>query len=112
MEYLEKLNDLKNLLVSEVVPYINSNYSISGYNSIIGHSNTAYFTTNLLFQKDIAFQSIIALSLTEGSAAVYKKLTEALNSKVDGSFFLGYELDNEFNWIAKKRKPTYQTKIF
>jgi predicted alpha/beta superfamily hydrolase len=111
LDYLEKPNDLKNFLVSEVVPYINSTCSISGYNSIIGHSNTAYFTTNLLFQKDITFQSIIALSLTEGSTAFYKKLTETLNSKVDGSFFLGYGLkDNEFNWIAKKTEANVSNK--
>jgi predicted alpha/beta superfamily hydrolase len=103
LEYLEKPKSLKNFLVSEVIPYINGNYKTSGYNSIIGHSNTAYFTTNLLFQKDNPFQSIVALSVTEGSTAFYKKLTETLNSKVDGSFFLGYGLkDNEFNWIAKK----------
>ncbi len=111
LNYLEIPKNLKNFVVSEVVPYLNSNYGTSGYNSIIGHSNTAYFTTNLLFQKDNPFQSIIALSLTEGSTEFYKKLTETLNSKVDGSFFLGYGLkDNEFNWIAKKTEANVSNK--
>jgi predicted alpha/beta superfamily hydrolase len=111
LEFLEQPNNLKNHIISEVVPYIDLNYSTSGYNSIIGHSNTAYFNTNLLFEESIPFKSIVALSLTEGSAEYYKSLREKLISKVDGNFFLGYGLkDNDFNWIAKEIETNVSNK--
>jgi len=101
--YLEQPENLKNFLTLELLPFINSNYSSSGYNCIIGHSNTAYFTTNLLFQDNNPFQGIIALSLVEGAPEFQEKLIETLNSNFGCSYFLGYGVkDNEFNRIAKR----------
>lgn len=103
LEYLEKPNNLKKFLILELLPFIKNNYSVSGYNSIIGHSNTAYFATNLLLQKNNPFQGVIALSLVEGGSEFQEKLIETLDSNFSKSYFLGYGIkDNEFNSIAKK----------
>jgi predicted alpha/beta superfamily hydrolase len=103
IKYLEGPDKLKDFLIYQVIPYVNTNYSTSGYNSIIGHSNTAFFTTSLLFQSNNPFKGIIALSLVEGSTEFQKELTKTLNSKLDENYFLGYgSKDNEFNWMAKK----------
>lgn len=111
LEYLEKPDNLKKILIFELLPFIKSNYSTSGYNSIIGHSNTAYFTTNLLLQKNNPFQGVIALSLVEGASDFQEKLIETLNSTFSKSYFLGYGIkDNEFNWIAKKIEANLSNK--
>lgn len=110
-EYLEKPDNLKKFLIFELLPFVKSNYSTSGYNSIIGHSNTAYFATNLLFQKNNPFQGVIALSLTEGAPGYQEKLIETLDSTFSKSYFLGYGIkDNEFNWIAKKIESNLSNK--
>jgi hypothetical protein len=110
-EYLEKPDNLKKFLIFELLPFVKSNYSTSGYNSIIGHSNTAYFATNLLFQKNNPFQGVIALSLTEGAPGYQEKLIETLDSTFNKSYFLGYGIkDNEFNWIAKKIESNLSNK--
>jgi predicted alpha/beta superfamily hydrolase len=101
--YLEKPDNLKKFIIFELIPFINNNYNTSGYDCIIGHSNTAYFTTSLLFQNNNPFKGIIALSLVEGAPEFQEKLINTLNSDFDNSYFLGYGIkDNEFNWIAKK----------
>lgn len=67
--YLEGSKKLKNFIFKEVIPYINSKYNTSGYNSIIGHSNTAHFVMCLPFQKNNPFNGIISLSLNGESDA-------------------------------------------
>lgn len=111
LDYLKTPNKLKNFLFFELLPYINSNYSTSNYNCIIGHSNTAYFATNLMFQESNPFQSIIALSLVEGPPEFEEKLIETLNSPLTNNYFLAYGVkDNEFNLMAKKIKAKVSNK--
>lgn len=111
LEYLEKPDNLKKFLFFDLLPYVKSSYSTSGYNCIIGHSNTAYFATNLLFQENNPFQGLIALSLVEGAPEFQEKLMETLNSTFGKSYFLGYGIkDNEFNWIAKKIETNLSNK--
>ncbi|OEK04951.1 alpha/beta hydrolase [Roseivirga misakiensis] len=97
--------NLKSHIVNEIVPYINKNYAVSGYNSIIGHSNTAYFTTRLLFEPEIPFKGIIALSLVKGDETFNEKLVQTLQTNFDKVFFVGAgDKDNEFNELAQRIK--------
>ncbi|WP_397444769.1 alpha/beta hydrolase [Polaribacter sp. R77954] len=102
MDYLAGPQKLKNFLISEVYPYVTKNYSTSGFNVIIGHSNTAHFVTSLLFQNQNPFQNIIALSLVESVPNFNEIIIKKLNSDFDGNYFLGYGTrDNQFSKMAK-----------
>ncbi|PQJ80105.1 alpha/beta hydrolase [Polaribacter porphyrae] len=103
MEYLEGPEKLKNFLISEVYPYINSTYNTSGFNAIIGHSNTSHFVTSLLFQEKNPFKNIIALSLVESVPNYNEIIIKKLKSAFNVSYFLGYGVrDNQFSKMAKQ----------
>ena len=61
-QWLPGTQQFKNHLFSELVPRMDALYATSGYNVLIGHSDTA--STGLLFylEKDNPFDGIIALS--------------------------------------------------
>lgn len=102
LEFLDRPERLKDFLIEELVPFVDSKYSTSGYNAIIGHSNTAYFVTTLLFQETNPFDGIVAMSLTEGAPEYQESLISILNKNTEVYYFLGYGLkDNEFNSVAK-----------
>lgn len=46
----------------ELIPKINETYSSSGFNALIGHSNSATFCAKVLTQKEQPFKGFIALS--------------------------------------------------
>lgn len=107
IHYLEGPEKLKNFLISEVHPYINSNYNTAGFNAIIGHSNTSHFVTSLLFQEKNPFENIIALSLVESVPNFNEIIIKKLNSDFNGNFFLGYGIrDNQFSKFAKMIKSS------
>lgn len=57
-------NSLKfyDFLTQELIPKINATYPSSGYNALIGHSNSATFCAKVLTQKEQSFKGFIALS--------------------------------------------------
>lgn len=101
-QFLEGTEKLKNFLFHEVVPYIDSAYNTSGYNAIIGHSNTAHFVMCLSFQKDNPFIGIVSISLTGGSDRFKDQLKSYLEKNKTAPIFLGYGTkDLGFNELAK-----------
>jgi len=103
--YLEGSEKLKNFLFEDVVPYINTKYNTSGYNSIIGHSNTAHFVICLPFQKNNPFNGIISLSLSGESEIFKRKIEPYLTTNKKTNIFIGYGTkDYDFNEFAKDLK--------
>jgi predicted alpha/beta superfamily hydrolase len=52
----------KNYLFEEIIPYINSNYSTSEFNTIIGHSDGAEYNHLLMLEKNNPFRGFINIS--------------------------------------------------
>jgi len=103
--YLEGSEKLKNFLFEDVIPYINSKYNTSGYNSIIGHSNTAHFVMCLPFQNNNPFNGIISLSLSGESTNFKRKIKSYLATNEKANVFIGYGTkDFGFNEFAKHLK--------
>jgi hypothetical protein len=101
--YLPGPQKLYDFLTRELVPYVDSTYSTSGYDVIIGHSNTAQFVTNSILMEEVVFDGVIALSLVEGSNGFKGSLENRLKVMGERSYFLGYGFkDNEFNYLAKE----------
>ena len=103
--YLEGSEKLKNFLFEDVIPYVNSKYNTSGYNSIIGHSNTAHFVMCLPFQNNNPFNGIISLSLSGESTNFKRKIKSYLATNENTNIFIGYGTkDFGFNEFAKYLK--------
>ncbi|GAA3645130.1 hypothetical protein GCM10022397_32640 [Flavivirga jejuensis] len=60
--YSENGERFKNYIFEEVVPFINNNYSTTGFNSIIGHSDGATFNHILMTQNESPFRGYINIS--------------------------------------------------
>ncbi len=52
----------KDFIFSELIPYINNEYSTSGFNAIIGHSDGAEFNHLLMLQENNPFRGFINIS--------------------------------------------------
>lgn len=90
----------KDYLFTELVPTINKKYKTSGYNIIVGHSNSGHFVLNLPKFKDSPFNGIIALSVNGENEDYSNQVKEYLKISKDKIFF-GYGLlDNGFNELA------------
>lgn len=90
----------KDYLFSELVPTINKKYKTSGYNVIVGHSNSGHFVLNLPKFKNNPFNGIIALSVNGENDDYSNQVKEYLKISKDKIFF-GYGLlDNGFNELA------------
>jgi predicted alpha/beta superfamily hydrolase len=101
--YTEGSEKLKKFLFEEVIPYVDANYTTSGYNSIIGHSNTAHFVMCLPFQENNPFSGIVSLSLSGESKQFKKKIESFLSNNEKTSIFIGYGTkDFGFNEFAKQ----------
>ncbi|NMH27924.1 alpha/beta hydrolase-fold protein [Flavobacterium silvaticum] len=50
-------------LTKEVMPLLEKDYSVSGYFSLVGHSNTAHFVSRQMLRKHNPFRGIIAMSM-------------------------------------------------
>ncbi|WP_299060951.1 alpha/beta hydrolase-fold protein [uncultured Polaribacter sp.] len=61
-EFLEGSGNLKSHLLEEVVPMIEKQYSVSGFNVIIGHSNTATFVNEIISKNENNFNGFIAIT--------------------------------------------------
>lgn len=60
--YEETGQQFKNFLFQELVPHINKEYSTSGFNVMIGHSNGAEYNHYLFLEEDNPFQGFISIS--------------------------------------------------
>ncbi|NMM50782.1 alpha/beta hydrolase-fold protein [Marinigracilibium pacificum] len=60
--YKESGKKFKDFIFKELVPFIDSNYSTSGFNVMIGHSNGAEYNHFLLLEDDNPFRGFISLS--------------------------------------------------
>ncbi len=97
----ETSNQFKEYLFSELVPFIDEKYSTSGYNVIVGHSNSGHFVLNLPIFKENPFDGIIALSVN-GENENYSQLVNNYLKTTKNQVFIGYGvLDNGFNELAK-----------
>lgn len=79
-------------IFDELIPFIDSNYSTSGFNAMIGHSNGAEYNHILLLKEDNPFRGFISLSTSfagKGSRAM--ELSE---------LFKSYNGENLYYFIA------------
>lgn len=101
-EYKPDTGIFYKILTQEIVPYINKNYAVSGYNAIMGHSDTGHFVTMLAVKDDPTFQGIVALSVNEFDNQFKDFLLPKLKTHLKQNFFLGYGTkDKEFNEFAQ-----------
>ncbi|MCD4793709.1 MAG: hypothetical protein K8R54_10770 [Bacteroidales bacterium] len=61
-KFLEGSEKLKNYLFKELISFINLKYHTSGYNVLIGHSNTATFANQIIVEKENPFRGFIAIT--------------------------------------------------
>lgn len=99
--YLEGSLKLKNYLFTELIPLIDTKYSTSKYNTIVGHSNTGHFVLNLPLFEDNPFNGIIALSINTESEYFKNKVNNYLKA-TKTNVFVGYgTTDNGFNELGE-----------
>ncbi|UAM97778.1 hypothetical protein K8354_16005 [Polaribacter litorisediminis] len=60
--YEETGQQFKNFLFKELIPYINQQYSTSGFNVMIGHSNGAEYNHYLFLEEDNPFRGFLSIS--------------------------------------------------
>lgn len=60
--YEENGQQFKNFLFQELIPHINTRYSTSGFNVMIGHSNGAEYNHYLFLEEDNPFRGFISIS--------------------------------------------------
>lgn len=60
--YEETGQQFKNFLFQELIPHINQEYSTSGFNVMIGHSNGAEYNHYLFLEDDNPFRGFISIS--------------------------------------------------
>lgn len=107
----------KKYLMEEVVPYIDENYSSSGFNTLIGHSNGAEFNHSILMDVKNPFRGFISLSTyfskSEHKEQLSKFITEYQGRKL--YYFMGnalqepksrYESGHEMHRIMQETPNT------
>ena len=94
------------ILNDEIIPFVNANYPTSGFNVLIGHSNSAHFVTQPFLEDNINFRGIIAFSVSDyGREYFQEKLPEKLNQEKSKILFFGYGTkDDEFNKLGQYLK--------
>ena len=89
------------ILNKEIVPFIDKNYSTSGFNVLIGHSDSGHFVTQLYLKNDNEFDGIIALSVNDFDDYYKKQIPKKLSQKKSKLLFLGYgNKDIDFNELG------------
>lgn len=101
-EYYEGSAKLKKFIEHELIPHIDSSYGTSGFNIVIGHSNTGHFAINLLNQETNPFNGIIAMSVSMNKNKASEDLTTKITAHTDEIIFIGYgSRDDDFNEFAE-----------
>lgn len=89
------------ILNEEIVPFIVKNYSTSGFNVLIGHSDSGHFVTQSYLRNDNEFDAIIALSVNDFGEYFKKQIPNKLNQEKSKLLFLGYgNMDIDFNELG------------
>lgn len=108
----------KNHLFEEIVPFINSNYSTSGFNSIIGHSDGAEYSHLLMLEKNNPFRGFVNIStnLNNDVSAEIEKFFKTHNKETFYYFVSNGKYDSEDriqagNKIDSLYKVSQNTKI-
>lgn len=100
-KFVKDTETFYNIINQEIVPFINKNYSVSGFNVIIGHSDAGHFVTQLFLKDDNNFKGVIALSVNDFKNYFQEKLPAKLNENNSKLFFIGYgNKDDEFNLLG------------
>ncbi len=82
----EKGQSFQKMLNEELVPYIDKNYPTTGFNTIIGHSNSSTYINFLLLDAKGKFKGFIAMSQYELDADE-KNFTEMLQGKLSETIY-------------------------
>ena len=89
------------ILNQEIVPFINKNYSTSGFNVLIGHSDSGHFVTQSYLLDSNQFKGFIALSVNDFGDYFKKQIPKKLNQEKSKLLFLGFgKMDDEFNELG------------
>ena len=94
-------------IISEIMPLIDSSYSTSGYDAIIGHSDAGHFVTRVYLEGDDPFEGVIALSVNDFGKHFQDELPDRFRENKSKSYFLGYgKKDDEFNLLGPYLETT------
>ena len=87
----------KNYLFEEIIPYINSNYSTSEFNTIIGHSDGAEYNHLLMLEKNNPFRGFINIStnLNNDVSNEIEEFFKKTNKKIFYYFISNGKYDSE-----------------
>lgn len=89
------------ILNEEIVPFIINNYSTSGFNILIGHSDSGHFVTQSYLKDDNIFNGVIALSVNDFGDYFRKQIPLKLGQENSKLLFLGYgNMDIDFNELG------------
>ncbi|WP_224488657.1 alpha/beta hydrolase-fold protein [Robertkochia flava] len=78
--YQESGKKFKDFVFKELVPYINTTYSTSDFNVMIGHSNGAEYNHFLLLEEENPFRGFISLSTNFYARDVRKEIGDLMNN--------------------------------
>ena len=92
----------KNYLFEEIIPFINSNYSTSEFNTIIGHSDGAEYNHLLMLEKNNPFRGFINIStnLNNDVSNEIEKFFKKTNKKTFYYFISNGKYDSEDRILA------------
>ena len=92
----------KNYLFEEIIPYINSNYSTSEFNTIIGHSDGAEYNHLLMLEKNNPFRGFINIStnLNNDVSNEIEEFFKKTNKKIFYYFISNAKYDSEDRILA------------
>lgn len=92
----------KNYLFEEIIPYVNSNYSTSEFNTIIGHSDGAEYNHLLMLEKNNPFCGFINIStnLNNDVSNEIEEFFKKTNKKTFYYFISNGKYDSEDRILA------------
>lgn len=92
----------KNYLFEEIIPYINSNYSTSEFNTIIGHSDGAEYNHLLMLENNNPFRGFINIStnLNNDVSNEIEEFFKKTNKKIIYYFISNGKYDSEDRILA------------
>ena len=88
----------KNFLFKELIPHINKQYSTSGFNVMIGHSNGAEYNHYLFLEEDNPFRGFISISTNFFG----KRKNKDVDTKM-GDVIKNYDGDTFYYFVANAK---------
>ncbi len=86
----------KNFIFNELIPFVDKQYSTSGFNAIIGHSDGAEYNHLLMMEKDSPFRAYINISEN-----LYNDVSSSISE-----YFRGYNSESFYYFIASAEYDT------